>query len=127
MKDGYWDYCFESNDKTDIGFSLKNTPFGEEKFDLTPVGWDVDSLLYQDVFTGMVFYRSIQEHVLKKGWDNTIDENFKAEFIRRCTFMGLTEEEIDAEIQFFNTATTSKYDNLKTNREKIDKWKKNNF
>jgi len=127
VKDGYWDYCFESNDKTDIGFSLKNTPFGEEKFDLTPVGWDVDSLLYQDVFTGMVFYRSIQEHVLKKGWDNTIDENFKAEFIRRCTFMGLTEEEIDAEIQFFNTATTSKYDNLKTNREKIDKWKKNNF
>jgi hypothetical protein len=123
VKDGYWDYCFESNNKTDIGFSLNNTPFGKEKFDLIPVGWSIDSLLYQDVFTGLVFYKPIQKHLLKKGWDNTIDNDFKAEFIRRCNFMGLDNEEIKQEIDFFNTVKTSKYDNLEKNREKIDKWK----
>jgi hypothetical protein len=123
VKDGYWDYCFESNNKTDIGFSLNNTPFGREEFDLIPVGWSVDSLLYQDVFTGMVFYKPIQEHLLKKGWDNTIDNDFKEEFIRRCNFMGLDNKEIKQEIDFFNTVKTSKYDNLEINREKIDKWK----
>jgi hypothetical protein len=121
VKDGYWDYCFESNNKTDIGFSIKNTPFGKEKFDLTPVGWSVDSLLYQDVFTGIVFYNSIQDHILKKGWNNSIDENFKDEFIRRCKLMGF--DDVKQEIEFFNTVKTSKYDNLDKTRKKIDKWK----
>nr|WP_321452609.1 hypothetical protein [uncultured Carboxylicivirga sp.] len=124
VKNGYWDYCFESNNKTDIGFSLKDTPFGKETFDLIPVGWSVDSLLYQDVFTGLVFYNPIQKHTVKTGWNNTIDDDFKEEFIRRCRFMGFDDEEIKQEIVLFNTVKTSKYDNLEINRERIDKWKR---
>jgi hypothetical protein len=56
VKNGKWDYSFETANKLDIGFNLKNSPFGSEEFDVIPP----DSLAhykYEEMFTGIIFYR----------------------------------------------------------------------
>jgi len=124
IKDGLWDAAFESAGKTDVGFTLQDTPFGKAPFDLTPVGWTIDKYLYQDIFTGIIYYKPIEQHLLKTGWEGTFTEDFRPELMRRFKIADGEETEITPEdIHFLNSVTTSKYHNLEELRAKIDKWK----
>lgn len=56
---GLWDKAFEGINHKQVGFNFKNTPFGEDKFDLFP--WANVSIQYQDIFTGFVYVRPTEE------------------------------------------------------------------
>lgn len=123
VKDGKWDAYIEMSGKTDIGFNIKDTPFGKSTFDVTPEGWSIDKYLYQDIFTGIMFYKSIDEHILKTGWKGAVTEDFLPELKRRIKIMNAEEELTQEDTNFINTEETSKYFNLEEIRKKIDKWK----
>lgn len=128
VKNGEWDYYFESSKKTDIGFNFANSPFGSEEFDVIPP----DSILqfkYEDMFTGLIFHRSVQEHKLRTGWDGFASSDFLPELSRRVkvfvegTGMKMTEEEIEKILFENNTEKTFQYKNIESLRKKIDQWK----
>ncbi len=123
VHNGKWDAIFELTGKTNTGFNFKNSPFGKDKFDQTPVGWSINKYRYQDVYTGMVYYKPIEEHLLKRGWDKAITDEFKPELIRRMRIMGFDEETIKNELIIENTVRTQQHYNIEEFRKKIDFWK----
>lgn len=124
VKNGLWDYAFESTGKTDSGFNLYNTPFGAEKFDVTPNGWNIDKFLYQDVFTGIIFYKPIEMHIKKTGWEGVLTPDFLPEIKRRLKLMDYNEQESQEMIDFYKEVKSSScYYNLEQERKKIDQWK----
>ncbi|PXV68069.1 hypothetical protein CLV62_102100 [Dysgonomonas alginatilytica] len=123
IKNGKWDAIFELTGKTNMGFDLKNTPFGKEKFDWTPEGWTLDKYRYEDVFTGIVYYKPLEEHILKRGWENSITDDFKPEFIRRMKIMDFDDEEIENEVKIEKTVRSQQYHNIVEFRNEIDSWK----
>lgn len=50
---GEWDRAFEEIGNKNLGFNFKDSPFGQNRFDLAP--WIKVDVKYQDVFTGFVF------------------------------------------------------------------------
>ena len=58
---GKWDFAFENNQNIPVGFDLKNTPFGDDYFDMFPLRGAKIKLKYQDIFTGMIFNNPYSE------------------------------------------------------------------
>lgn len=54
---GKWDLVFEINQNQPTGFDLKNSPFGNDHYDLYPLRGSKTKLKYADIFTGMIFYK----------------------------------------------------------------------
>jgi hypothetical protein len=80
LQKGKWDAAFKVTGNKSSGFNLINTPFGKDSFDLWPLK---NSYNYQDVFTGFVFYKPINEMKLVTGIPGYIDSSFANEFFRR--------------------------------------------
>ena len=120
IKDGKWDAYFELSCKTDVGFNLRNTPFGQSKFDYRP---NMEEYRYEDIYTGLIFYKPIHFHLLKRGWANAITDDFKPELIRRMKIMGFDDDEIDHEVKIENTERSEQYPDIDNMRKKIDDWK----
>lgn len=74
MQDYKWDAAFEAAKKDNIGFNFKNTPFGKDHFDMWSFTKHNDT--YQDMFTGMVYYRSPKQFKMIKGVNGLIDTTF---------------------------------------------------
>ena len=64
VHNGSWDRAFSEIKNTPLGFDLKDTPFGRDKFDLFP--WSKVDLSYEDVFTGFLFLNPISEKQYNK-------------------------------------------------------------
>ncbi len=128
VKNGLWDYYFEKSDKTDVGFNLKNTPFGQKEFDVIPPD-SLQKFVYSDMFTGLVFYKPLQEHELKTGWSDFATIDFLPELRRRINIfneamgIGMTKEDIEGCLFDNNVEKTFQYNNIGTIKGKIDKWK----
>lgn len=127
IQEGKWDAYFSIARKENIGFDFKKTPFGTCKFDLTPYGYSVDSLTYENVFTGMIFYEPINNHLMQNGWNNFIDSTFSTEFIRRVNIytkatsgQKIDSFEISNYINEINQISSYKYDNIESLLNKID-------
>jgi len=58
---GKWDLAFEINQNKPVGFDFKNTPFGNDYYDLYPLRGAKTKLKYEDIFTGMIFYKPYLE------------------------------------------------------------------
>ena len=58
---GKWDLAFEINQNKPVGFNLKNTPFGNDYYDMYPLRGAKTKLKYKDIFTGMIFYKPYLE------------------------------------------------------------------
>lgn len=123
IKDGKWDAFFELSGKTDIGFNLRDTPFGQSEFDYRPQASTFEKYRYEDVYTGLVFYKIIDHHILKRGWANAITDGFKPELARRMKIMGFDDAEIELELKTENTERCELYPGLDNMRKKIDYWK----
>lgn len=63
---GLWDRAFAENNNKQLGFNLKGSPFGADKFDLNP--WNNANLIYQDVFTGLVFVNPFDKWHFDSGY-----------------------------------------------------------
>lgn len=74
IQDGKWDAAFEVAHKDNIGFNFKDSPFGEDHFDMWTFTKHDDK--YKDIFTGFVYYKSPKEFKMIMGVDGLIDESF---------------------------------------------------
>lgn len=128
IQNGKWDYFFEETNKTDVGFDLEDSPFGKETFDIIPFD-SAQELVFTDMFTGIVYYKPIHEHILKTGWEDYATEDFVPELRRRVRIfdkamnLEMKEQDIENSIYRNNTVTTSQYFNVNDLRKEIEKWK----
>jgi hypothetical protein len=90
-----WDLAFQANANKAVAFRLKNSPFGNDRFDDYP--YIATQLKWYEVFDHFIFYNPLSEHVISNGVDNIIDEEFRKELERRYKIIGkeLTKERIN--------------------------------
>jgi len=83
IQNGIWDNAFSEIGNKSLGFDFKNSPFGLDDFDmaLQPSWKDFN---YQDVFTGFVFYKSIEDHITSMGFPGILDNNFEEKMLERA-------------------------------------------
>jgi hypothetical protein len=86
IQTGKWDAAFEVTGNRAIGFDFAGSPFGDDQFDMFPMG--VDHLTYRDVFTGFVFYEPLSRHRLASGVPGVIDSTFIEELVQRYLLTG---------------------------------------
>ena len=125
LQDGKWDAAFALAGNPDTGFDFKGSPFGSEPFDYFPYQKDY---CYNDIFTGYVFYKPLEMHVLQYGVPGIFNEAFKKEFIRRQRIKNdkTSTEEIKEMIKDFGRIKSFGYDQLGESdyKELIRKWLK---
>jgi hypothetical protein len=80
LQHGKWDALFALAGNPDLGFDFKGSPFGSDNFDYFPYQKDYT---YKDIFTGYVFYKPLEKHILQYGIPGIFDDAFKKEFIKR--------------------------------------------
>lgn len=124
IQDGYWDAAFSVSNKTDIGFDLKKSPFGECFFDYAS-GTNNDQFQYKDIFTGFAFYKPLPQHKLSTGVNNIIESDFRNEFFRRIKIYNgkLYYEKImrDRELLGWNKIKYYQYDDFSKMNRRIKK------
>jgi len=81
ISNGKWDASFKTLNKDNVGFNLKNSPFGKDYFDL----WifTKHNYNYSDVFNGFIHYTPIEKIKLVVGVPNIVDSSFLPELKRR--------------------------------------------
>jgi len=122
VANGKWDAAFRFTGNKNVGFDLKNTPFGETKFDMYHFGCFAN-VAFDFIFDGLVFYEPVENFEKVIGIPGIFDdEAFVKEFYRRSLIEGYTKEEIETNIKEWNIKTTSKIDNLDKYNEIINKW-----
>jgi len=84
LQDGKWDAAFAVMGDKPMGFDFKDTAFGKDSFDYgqIPETWGT----YQDLFTGMVFFNPLREHMVYENIPGFFDENYK-QLVRQREFM----------------------------------------
>lgn len=92
---GKWDIAFHENNNNPVAFCLKDSPFGNDRFDDYP--YIRTKLKWNDVFDHFIFYNPISECQISMGIDNIIDIEFRKELERRYSIFGkeLTEGRIN--------------------------------
>ena len=78
---GKWDAAFQYLGINDAGFDFSGTPFGQDSFDHDPRTYP--GIMYQDVFTGFVYYRSIPEFRIVVGVPHIAEDGFADEYEKR--------------------------------------------
>ena len=80
LQEGKWDAAFLYLNNPQVGFDFSGTPFGKDDFDYgqSPPGYH-----YQDIFTGMIFLKPLQEHMFHTNIVNYYDDDYKATVLQR--------------------------------------------
>lgn len=130
VQNGKWDYYFELLNKRSIGFNLKNTPFGKADFDVIPPDSNGNyTYKYEEMFTGLVYYKPVKEHYLKTGWPNFATDDFVPELRRRTDIfieamdINLSPEQKEQLIFDHNKIDSLKYPQQELLLEKINQHK----
>ncbi|ALU27362.1 hypothetical protein [Myroides odoratimimus] len=122
--EGKWDAAFELTGNKPIGFTLKETPFGQTHFDY-PYG-DDDKVLYQDRLDGIVFYKPFYEFSCTRGLPGIVDKRFAKELIHRQIISGVYEEGehygIEDEIEDWESFRTYDCVDYSTMIQQMTKW-----
>lgn len=79
-QNGKWEAAFIQARKKDVGFDLKETPFGKDSFDLIPIN---NKFSYSDMFTGFIYYNHFNDLHRSTGIKNYVDKQFVPELSRR--------------------------------------------
>lgn len=120
-RNGRWDAAFSVLKKLDTGFSFSKSPFGKDPFDL----WGYpNTLSYQDVYTGFVFYLPLDRHKLVTGISGILNETYRKELKRRWAIIGEpytaeTESAIEKEL---GIVSETPYPKLDLYLKHIDQW-----
>lgn len=67
VQNGQWDVAMEQVSPIEYAFDFKGSPFGDDNFDYFPLSSKPD-LKYKDMFTGIIFYKSNNEHYASDGF-----------------------------------------------------------
>ena len=85
--DGLFDAAFNFTKTDNIGFDLKNSPFGNSKFDLYNFGGDYEKVNFDYIFEGMIFYKPVAEMNLVTGIPNVYPIEFEKQFYERMALI----------------------------------------
>ncbi|HTO35025.1 MAG TPA: hypothetical protein VLZ72_02220, partial [Flavobacterium sp.] len=92
---GIIDASFAYTKTDNIGFDLKNTPVGNTVFDLYNFGGNYDTVNYDYIFDGMIFYKPVTEMVLKWNIPNIYPKEWEEQYFKRMAVSyDLTVEEV---------------------------------
>lgn len=84
--DGLLDAAFYYSNTDNIGFDLKNTPFGNTRFDLYNFGGtDYETVNFDYIFDGMVYYYPVRGMKLVTGIPNVYPKEYEEQFFKRLT------------------------------------------
>lgn len=129
LQDGKWDAAFALAGNLDAGFDFTDSPFGSDPFDYFPYQHDYK---YKDIFTGFVFYKPLDKHVMRYGFPGIFDEAFIAEFSERQRIKNkaTTDKEIQEMIEELGSIHEFGYDDedrmgASDYKELIRSWLKN--
>ncbi len=111
IQDGKWDAAFAVLGHPSLGFNFQGSPFGDDEFDYFAVPFSLGKK-YQDIFTGYVFFKPLDEHRLSFGIPGLLDPSFAGEMLRRGQITGQTQsaDEIAREIAQSQTTRTCGYE-----------------
>jgi hypothetical protein len=87
VQNGIWDNAFSVLGNRSLGFYFKNSPFGLDKFDMT-IQRSWTNYNYQDVFTGFIFYKPLEDHITSMGFPGILSDNFEEIMIERASIIG---------------------------------------
>ena len=87
VQNGLWDAAFWKLGNVPLGFDFKDSPFGKDLFDLHTYFALSGNLRYENVFTGMVFYQPLSQHMVAASIPGYYDEQFKQTVLRRAKLM----------------------------------------
>jgi hypothetical protein len=112
IQDGRWDAAFAVRGYPSLGFDFKGSPFGGDEFDYFAVPFSLDRK-YQDVFTGYVFYKPLDDHRMTCYIPGVLEPAFAAEILKRCQIMGLKRSaaEVAQEIERSQSVRICGYEN----------------
>ena len=71
---GKWDVAFEQIEDSDFAFDFSESPFGKDRFDhfFIPTS-SVNTLQYQDIFNGFIYYKAPEEQYTSLGYPYIFD------------------------------------------------------
>ncbi len=111
MQDGKWDAAFAVLGNRSLGFNFQGSPFGADEFDYFAVPFPVGRK-FQEIFTGYVFFKPLDEHRMAFGIPGLLDPQFAGEMLKRCQLKGENRSaaEISKEIEQSQTTRTCGYE-----------------
>lgn len=129
LQNGKWDAAFKVSKKNNIGYDLKSTPFGKDKFDYWTFTPHKNN--YQDIYTGFVYYESPTDFKIITGIDGLVDTLFLETYKKRVSLWNkvvgdrLGNETEDSLIfKKYNRKNISKIEKIDTIASQIDRWLK---
>jgi uncharacterized RDD family membrane protein YckC len=98
INEGIWDNSFQAIGNKSLGFDFKKSPFGQDEFDLF-IKPNKNGYKYQDIFTGFVFYNSLEDQYDSFGFKNIIANGFDKEIINRAT--RINDSDLDNNLKYY--------------------------
>lgn len=92
VQNGKWDRAFTLAGNPNVGFNFLGSPFGKDQFDAA--FFTAPDVCYQDVFTGFVFYKPLEEHYQRNGFPYEFD-GFEDSILKRASYVS------DASVQSY--------------------------
>jgi hypothetical protein len=128
IQDGKWDAAFAAVGNPSLGFDLRGSPLGDDDFDYFALPFPIGRT-YQDVFTGFVFFKPLDEHRMSFGIPGLVDAKYAEEMVRRYQITGenVSAEQLAREREQSQTIRTFGYENKELfpkseYAEKIRQW-----
>ena len=131
VANGKWDASFKFTGNKNVGFDMKDTPFGKTKFDMYNFGGNAyETVNFEYIFDGMVFYEPIENFELVVGIPGILDDKaFLTEFYRRISMeeritieKAMSSKEIKKHIEYCNVKKVNKIDDLDKFNDMVNKW-----
>ena len=123
IHEGKWDAAFKLLGYESIGFDFIDSPFGNDLFDLRPRS--VIDYKYQDIFTGFVYYLSLEKHKEVRGNPQLQLDNFRNELVRRQTIFDETfkkPKSTDSYYDSYFSTTIMQYEEILEYEMIINQW-----
>lgn len=131
VANGKWDAAFRFTGNKNVGFDMKGTPFGKTTFDMYNFGGNAyETVNFEYIFDGMVFYEPIENFKLVVGIPGIFDDKaFVTEFYRRTALEeritieeAMSSKEINDYIKDWNVKKENRIDDLGKFNDLINKW-----
>jgi len=131
VANGKWDAAFKFTGNKNVGFDMKDTPFGKTKFDMYNFGGNAfETVNFEYIFDGMIFYEPIENFEVVVGIPGIFDDKaFVTEFYRRTSIderisieEAMSSKDINKNIEDWNLKKVNKIGGLDKFNNMINKW-----
>ena len=128
IQKGKWDAAFKVLNNPNIGFNFKDSPFGNDNFDIAPA-LEKQNFKYKDIFTGFIFYLPLEKHLCVVGIPEIIStDGFEQELKRRINILYTPKTHEDSvklnniDLKVYEIKQEFPYKQIKNYKKEINKW-----